>query len=387
MGTITTEEERVYAEVKRLCYAGLDAPTLHRRALDCLARAVPFDGSCAHDADPVSGLGMRMHLDPPNDRSLRYFLEHVYFEDELNDFNSMIRTGRPVALLSEETGGRLERSLRYREALAPRGFHFDMRAVFASGQEHWGGVSIFRERGRHDFSDHEAALLARLSPHLAAGLRAAALLAEALPGSNIDGPGVLVLDRRGRVIQYTPSAERWLREMGDVRPDWQGGPDVPAVIWLVVGALRHALKPTTDRELISTPRITTQTRTGRWLHLQASLAETTDGRDGDMMIVIEPAGPREVAWLKIAAYGLSAREREVVECVMRGASTKQISATLFIAEDTVQDHLSHVFEKVGVRGRRALVKRLYFDSLYPAPEVESEPPSRNWSRGASEARR
>jgi len=41
----------------------------------------------------------------------------------------------------------------------------------------------------------------------------------------------------------------------------------------------------------------------------------------------------------------------------------QMAATLFIAEDIVQDHLSHIFEKVGGRGRRALVKRLYFDSM------------------------
>ena len=49
--------------------------------------------------------------------------------------------------------------------------------------------------------------------------------------------------------------------------------------------------------------------------------------------------------------------------VLRGASTAQIAATLHIAAYTVQDHLSHIFDKVGVRGRRALVKRLYLDSL------------------------
>ncbi len=49
--------------------------------------------------------------------------------------------------------------------------------------------------------------------------------------------------------------------------------------------------------------------------------------------------------------------------MVRGASTKEISRPLYISENTVQDHLSNVFEKVGERGRRALVKRLYFDSL------------------------
>ena len=72
------------------------------------------------------------------------------------------------------------------------------------------------------------------------------------------------------------------------------------------------------------------------------------------MIVIEPTGPREVAWLKADAYVLSPREREIVDLVLRGASRTQIAATLYISEYTVQDHLSNVFDKVGVRGRERL---------------------------------
>jgi DNA-binding CsgD family transcriptional regulator len=367
MRTSTTMDDRVFAEVKRLSYAGLDAPTLHHRALACLGRAVPFDGSCAHDADPVSGLVIRMYLNPTDERAGRFFLEHVYFEDDINAFNRMIGSRHPVALLSETTSGQMERSLRYRAALAPRGFHFDLRAVFASGREHWGGVSIFREQGRRDFSEREVALIERLAPHLALGLKAAALRAQEPLTSGDDGPGVLILDAGGRVSQYTPSAEHWLRELGDMGPNWQDGQGLPSAVWLAVGALRHALDPTTERDLARTARITTQAGTGRWLSLQAALAEGRDGRAAETVIVIEPVGPQELVWLRTTAYDLSAREREVVELVMRGASTRQIGGTLHIAEYTVQAHLSHIFDKVGVRSRRALVKRLYFDSLYPAP--------------------
>ncbi len=367
MSASTAMEERVFAEVKRLCYASLDAPTLHRRALACLRRVVPFEGFCAHDADPASGLGMRMYQDPPHDGNLRFFLEHVYFEDDVNDFNWMIRTRRSVTLLSETTGGRLERSLRYRAALAPRGFHFDLRAVFAHGREHWGGVSIFRERGSHDFAAREVTLIGRLAPHLAAGLKAAALRAQAPLAAASDGPGVLVLDQRGRVVQFTANAERWLRELGDLGPGWRDGRELPPPVWLAVGALRHALKPETERDLASVPSIATQGSSGRWLRLQAAVAEPRDGDAGDTVIVVEPVGSHELAWLRTATYGLSAREREVVELVVRGASTKHIAATLHIAEYTVQDHLSHIFDKVGARGRRPLVKRLYLDSLYPSP--------------------
>lgn len=371
MNTSPAMEERVFAEVKRLCYAGLDAPTLHRRTLASLGRVVPFDGYCAHDADPASGLLMRMHVDPPDEQKARFFLEHVAFEEDVNDFNWMIRARQPVALLSETTGGHLERSLRYRAAIAPRGFHFDLRAVFARNREHWGGVSLFRERGRPDFDEREVALIRRLVPHVAFGLQVAALRAQpplaSTSTSPCDGSGVLILDKRGKVVQYTASAERWLRELGDLRLGWQEGWGLPAVVWLAVGALRHVLTPVTERDTARAPRIVTQTSTGRWLHLQAALAESRDGAAGDTVIVIEPVGPHELAWLRTAAYGLSAREREVVELVVRGTSTKQIAETLHIAEYTVQDHLSHIFEKVGVRGRRALVKRLYFESLYPTP--------------------
>ena len=84
------------------------------------------------------------------------------------------------------------------------------------------------------------------------------------------------------------------------------------------------------------------------------------------MIVIEPAGPKEMAWLGASTYGLSPREKEILDLVVCGGSTKHIAATLYISEYTVQKHLSNVFEKVGVRSRQALVKRLFFDNLYPA---------------------
>jgi len=50
-----------------------------------------------------------------------------------------------------------------------------------------------------------------------------------------------------------------------------------------------------------------------------------------------------------------------VDLVVQGTSTREI----YISEYTVQEHLSNAFDKVGVRGRRALIKRLFFDNLYP----------------------
>ncbi len=133
-----------------------------------------------------------------------------------------------------------------------------------------------------------------------------------------------------------------------------------------MGALRRALKPETDRDLNSTtPHLRVRARSGRWLTLQASRTEPSPSRPSESVVIIAPAGPKEVLRLTAIGYGLSPREQEVVGLAVRGASTKQISQALYISEYTVKDHLSNIFERVGVRGRRALVKQLYLNTIFP----------------------
>jgi DNA-binding CsgD family transcriptional regulator len=113
------------------------------------------------------------------------------------------------------------------------------------------------------------------------------------------------------------------------------------------------------------PSVRVQTRLGRWLTFHGARTETRPGHRGETIVIIELSRPQELAWLRVSAYGLSERERAVVDLVVQGASTQEISKALYISEYTVQEHLSNAFDKVGVRGRRALIKRLFFDNLYP----------------------
>jgi DNA-binding CsgD family transcriptional regulator len=167
------------------------------------------------------------------------------------------------------------------------------------------------------------------------------------------------------VVQHTEAAERWLRDLADLGDGWLEGEGLPAPVWTVVGALRKALKPQTDRDLGGVPSVRVRARSGRWLTFHGARTEPRPGRGGETVVVVEPSRPQELAWLRASAYGLSPRERAVVDLVAQGASTKEISQALYISEYTVQDHLSNAFDKVGVRGRRALLKRLFFDNLYP----------------------
>ncbi len=367
MSTTELANERVFSEIKRLCYSGLDAATLRQRVLERLGRSVPWDGYVAFTMDPSSGLITGALVEAMGDeRGLRIYLEHVCFEDDILEFNWMARNRLAVGLLSEATGGKLDLALRYRELLGPSGFGFEMRGAFTTGTELWGGLCLTREKGRPDFADRETAFLRRVAPHVGAGLRAATFQQELCndQGSD-DSAGVLVLDQRGTVVQHNASAERRLRELGNLEARWREGEGLPAPVWTVLGALRRALKAETDRDLNSTPQVRVRGRSGRWLTLQASQTEPSLNRSSEYVVVIAPAGPKQVLGLTSIGYGLSPREQEVVDLVVRGASTKQISEALYISEYTVKDHLDHIFEKVGVRGRRELVKRLYLNTVLP----------------------
>lgn len=49
--------------------------------------------------------------------------------------------------------------------------------------------------------------------------------------------------------------------------------------------------------------------------------------------------------------GLTERELEVLRLVGQGASNRDIAASLFISEKTAKNHLTHIFEKLGVSDR------------------------------------
>jgi DNA-binding CsgD family transcriptional regulator len=87
--------------------------------------------------------------------------------------------------------------------------------------------------------------------------------------------------------------------------------------------------------------------------------------DERVAVILEAAQPPSLASLIVDAYGLSEPERVVTQLVAQGLSASAIANRLYLSQYTVQDHLTSIFDKTGVRSRGELVAHLFFNHHSP----------------------
>ena len=64
---------------------------------------------------------------------------------------------------------------------------------------------------------------------------------------------------------------------------------------------------------------------------------------------LDRVGP--LADRSLSAERLTDREREVLELLVEGHSTREIAEALFVGEETVKSHLTHIYQKLGAKDR------------------------------------
>jgi DNA-binding CsgD family transcriptional regulator len=60
----------------------------------------------------------------------------------------------------------------------------------------------------------------------------------------------------------------------------------------------------------------------------------------------------------VGPASLTPSERRIAELAAAGKTNREIAQALFVTEKTVETHLGHVYDKLGVRSRRKLPEML-----------------------------
>jgi hypothetical protein len=175
-------EARIRREFVRLVRSGLDSRTLRLQALHQLRRIIPIDAFWAATADPATWLFTSAVKEAIPDTAVPRFVENEFLQDDVNKFRVLAASrGAPVNSLYLATENRPETSRRFCEILTPLGFGDELRAVFRTRGAVWGYSCMHCEAGIHGYTPQHLALLARLAPLFAEGLRTALLLENRAP--------------------------------------------------------------------------------------------------------------------------------------------------------------------------------------------------------------
>src|SRR4051812_3680657 len=338
--------------IERLADEGLSAQELLEQAAARIDRVVPTDGYFMAATDPETTLciGTGLVRELPAEWCQPHW-DYEFLVPDYLKYADIARSGRRLADLHDATGGRPDRSPRFKHYGADTGFRSEVRLTFTVGDAPWGLAQLNRLGDSGRFTEDEKAWLERAAAVIARGLRQA-LLAE--PSSSAvapRGPGVGLIDGGGRVVSATREATEWLDELAPELLLSDVGP--LALPFHAHGFARRVRAAHEDREAQIRSRL--RTRHGVWLLMHGAVLEGT----GHVALIIEPAKSSDVAPLIVEAYALTGRELDVTRAIARGLSTTEIAAELYLSPHTVRDHVKAVFEKVGVSSRGELVHRVF----------------------------
>ncbi|SFW80345.1 helix-turn-helix transcriptional regulator [Amycolatopsis australiensis] len=329
----------VRRDVAALATAGLGVAELHAAAIELVDRVVPAELTCWASLDPdtavISSMTSGRARIPGEYEPL--LATYEYDGAQPHTFAELARRPVPVARLSDLPRRDVERSGRLTEVWRPLGLGHELRAVFRVDGTNWGAAGLVR---RGEFSDREVEFLTAVAPALAAATRVAARTRDT--GERAE-PAIVVVGPDGRQRAATAAAAQWRSELDEVAP----GRFAVLVRAVVAGA--RAAATGSFRARVRDAR-------GGWLVLQAS--RLVGAEDDETVVTVARASGADLLGVLLAAYGLTARERDVCREVLAGRSTSDIAGRLGISAHTVQDHLKAVFGKVDVRSRGELTAKL-----------------------------
>lgn len=357
----TWTPDEVLDDLQRLALRSPSRAEFFDEAAARIKRAVPFDGACWHTLDPGSQLINEHRLQDLPDR-FPILAQNEYGVDDVNKFSDLARSRAKASTMSVATGGHPERSPRFRDLLTPAGLGPELRSAFVADGSTWGALIMVRRAGQPEFQEQDVELLSRASALFARAVRRG-LVAEASGATavELEAPGLVELDSGGHPVRVSSSAEPLLAELSGTTPE--AGLLSPA-LQSVASATRTATAAGRRADGTGLPSSTVRTASGSWLVLHGAVMNG-GGSSDEVAVFIQRAHPTLVAPLLLKAYGLTQREQEVTQLVLRGATTAQAAQRLAISPHTVNDHLKAIFDKTGARTRGELSARLFFGEHLP----------------------
>ncbi|RFT67845.1 LuxR family transcriptional regulator [Bacillus clarus] len=302
--------------------------------LKIVSKAIPFEAACFTTIDPNIFLSTGAYTDASIEKIHPELFMNEFLEEDYNKFKDLVLKGHYVSSLHNATDGNRIKSSRYRNILMPAGFQDEVRVVFISKGKCFGHLSLFRSNTNALFHYDECLYLSTIISLVGDALRRVFIVCSAERIEKIE-TGTAILNEE----------------------------DLPRPIRAVCSRVKANQN---DKELMSKEeKVCMRLSSGQCIVIRASKLECYSSLANCYVVLLEMARPEDAFLLIVDSYNLSLREKEVIDGILRGMTTKELAEELRISKYTVQDHLKSIFNKVGVYSRSELVWEVFSKFSFP----------------------
>ena len=325
-----------------------DLPALRSWLLDkALPRLVPSDWLSYNEVDLAHPENTVAILKPESNPIFQRFFPRF---QELAHQHPLITRQQQSAdfpvhkisdYLSQKSYHRLEL---YQEVYRHLRVEYQIAATIKLEPERITAFALSRER--NDYTERDRVILEMLQPHLVIALNNLTLAAERqaiLNSTELVSKelsfATIIVGRQNQILYHTGPGLNW------IEADRQGVLPFQISRWL-------------NQAVISTRRQTMSLKTEA---REICIRFVPTGSPQRRLLVLT-AGSRNMVPAPTNDFGLSKREMEIARWIGDGKTNTGIASILGISPRTVQKHIEHIFEKMGVKTRVAVASRLHFFS-------------------------
>jgi DNA-binding CsgD family transcriptional regulator len=337
-------------------YATRDLASYRSQVISTLPKLIPADVAAYNEVDTHQQL-TDSRFEPRGSvgaDSVRVFNRYAH---EHPVISHIARTGdsRVLKISDFLSRARFHRLGLYNEFFRGLGLEYQMAATIPARRRI---IGIVLNRSGQDFNERERLMLSLISPHLSqAYYNAAAMttITEELKATKRAleelGSAAIVLGPGGRVTSMTASARKLLADYFDSP---RGGDGLPDMVRQWCKAQRSALAQ------LQVPERLVVNKAGKRL-----VARMVPEGHQTLLLLSEEA--TVVGAQPLGPLSLTTREAEVLAWVAKGRTNSEIGSILNISSRTIQKHLEHIFQKLGVESRTAAAGR-FWEASHQRPQ-------------------
>lgn len=318
-----------------------------------LSRQYPFPRL---DLDHVISQGV-------DQKYLDLFRRHYYKMDPfLKTFSvskAVVTTG---SIVSHKD---LTRSEYFNDFLKPQSIYYQMVIYLRSRGQLLGCLALFRSEHEQDFSPREKAKGELVASHLGGALEKSILIDKITKSEEIinsicqDLPykGILVLDESLEPVYINEEAKKTISYLAEEKELWENSVfPLPKELYTQCKQLTENSKlkgeTAANREVKLLNKSTGQT-------ISANLRMMNYSRDSRMcLICMDKNESGMLSSKQLDKFGITRRELEVIGLICEGLKNSEIGEKLFISEYTVENHLRSIYEKMDVKNRINLARKV-----------------------------